>query len=143
LLDNVRVITTPRSHDEIKGLLNDCLAYISPSSEVNPVLVMEAWAARRPVIALNVDGNKEVIETTQSLGGLVYNGTADLHECIKGAIEFGAEMGRAGRETVEEFFDWRELAWQTFQVYKTRALPSREGRLRAELATTTSQSLSA
>lgn len=124
-LDNLLIVSTPRPHAEVKDLLNDCLAYISPSSEVNPVLVMEAWAARKPVLAYNIDGNREVIEETQSLGGFVYNTVGDLCDYIEGVKEFGKEAGAAGRETVEKFFDWRQLARQTLQIYETWALLSR------------------
>ena len=96
------------SQSEVAELLarSDCL--ILPSfAEGVPVVLMEAMAARLPVIATRVGGTAELVEDGLS-GHLIAPGDAGLlHEAIIAVITGSerAAMGQAGRARVEAEFD--------------------------------------
>jgi glycosyltransferase involved in cell wall biosynthesis len=142
------IVWSTLSSDEMKGLINDCGCYVSCSSEVNPVLVLEAWAARKPVVALDMHGNQETIDASC---GVLYRTQEGLVEALHMARAGAKVLGERGRARVEEKHDWRKLAEQTVVVYReVLGLPqtteaqdvgkTRRGarRLRGELAEATS-----
>lgn len=105
-----------RSQSEVAEALKDTDALILPSfAEGVPVVLMEAMAAGRPVIATNVGGVAELVTNGQS-GWLVPPGNAPaLAEAITGVLtddQARARMGAAGRAKVTEDFDiTKESNW--------------------------------
>lgn len=105
-----------RSQAEVAGLLRDATALVLPSfAEGLPVVLMEALAARVPVVATRIAGVAELVEDGVS-GRLVAPGDpaalrAALVEVL-GDPGLRARMGEAGRaRVVAEFDSAREAAW--------------------------------
>jgi glycosyltransferase involved in cell wall biosynthesis len=105
-----------RTRDEVGAYLRDCDLFVLPSfAEGVPVVLMEAMAARRAVVATRVAGVAELVEDGVS-GLLVPPGDVDT---LTAAIERlladpsrRAAMGEAGRAKVVEAFDVdAEAAW--------------------------------
>ncbi len=122
-----------RSQSEVAEALKDTDALVLPSfAEGVPVVLMEAMAAGRPVLATAVAGVAELVDTGKS-GFLVPPGDAvQLAEAIRALLadpERRAEMGRAGRAKVAEDFDIaKEAGWlgQLFAAYAAgRAAPGK------------------
>lgn len=102
------VFTGYQSQDEVAQILARSDAFILPSfAEGVPVVLMEAMAAGRPVIATRITGVPELVEDGVS-GNLVAPGDA---QALARAIEAlaarhdRAEMGQAGRAKVLAAFD--------------------------------------
>ncbi len=98
-----------RSQDEVADQLNDADVLVLPSfAEGVPVVLMEAMASGKPVIATRVAGVPELVEDGES-GLLVPPGDPEaLAHAIVGLAGHPArraKMGRAGREMVEREFD--------------------------------------
>ena len=98
-----------RSQDGVAAALSAADALVLPSfAEGLPVVLMEALAAGRPVIATRVAGVGELVEDGVS-GLLVHAGDADgLAEAIGRLADdrdLRARLGRAGRTVVEAEFD--------------------------------------
>ncbi len=98
-----------RSQAEVAAALADHDAFVLPSfAEGVPVVLMEAMASRRPVIATRVGGVAELVEDGQS-GLLVAPGDAQaLSQAIlrlADDADLRVRMGAAGRATVTADFD--------------------------------------
>ncbi|MGX0902386.1 glycosyltransferase involved in cell wall biosynthesis [Roseovarius sp. MBR-79] len=105
-----------KSQDEVAALLREATALVLPSfAEGLPVVLMEALAARVPVVATRIAGVAELVEDGVS-GRLVAPGDvralrAALAEVL-GDGTLRAGMGAAGRaRVVAEFDSAREAAW--------------------------------
>ncbi|MEM9248961.1 MAG: glycosyltransferase [Pseudomonadota bacterium] len=98
-----------QSQAEVAQALGDADALVLPSfAEGVPVVLMEAMASARPVIATQVGGVSELVSETT--GRLVPPGNADALATAIGALhemppDQRAQMGAAGRARVLEAFD--------------------------------------
>ncbi|MBU2983339.1 glycosyltransferase family 4 protein [Lentibacter algarum] len=97
-----------RSQDDVATLLSESDILVLPSfAEGLPVVLMEAMAASRPVIATRIAGTAELVEDGVS-GKLVSAGdvealTAAIDELATSAQK-AEKMGQAGRQAVLEGF---------------------------------------
>lgn len=113
-----------QSQDEVAALLREATALVLPSfAEGLPVVLMEALAARVPVVTTRIAGVAELVEDELS-GLLVPPGDAVALRAALGRVlgdpEMRRRMGEAGRARVlEEFASDREAAWlaQLFEGY--------------------------
>jgi len=113
LLPNFIVLPV-QPHKAIQGLFNDCLMYISPSSEVNPVLAMEAMAACKPVVGLDLHGNQEVLHPD-----CLYSGIEDLQHLILTASQGQLDdVVDSNKRRVETEYNWQHLIKRTVEVYE-------------------------
>ena len=107
------------SHD-ILGLLD--LFVLSSISEGIPMVLLEALALARPVVATRVGGVPEVIEHGVS-GLLVGAGREDelAQSCIAliDNYDFARRLGLAGRKRIEEQFSANVMAEKVAEVYRT------------------------
>jgi glycosyltransferase involved in cell wall biosynthesis len=97
------------SQQEVAQAMQACDVFVLPSfAEGVPVVLMEAMASGKPVIATRVAGVGELVEDTQS-GLLVLPGDLDgLIAAIRGIAQDVArrdEMGAAGRKAVRVDYD--------------------------------------
>jgi glycosyltransferase involved in cell wall biosynthesis len=97
--------------------------FVLPSlNEGIPMVLLEALALARPVIASRVGGIPEVIEDGVS-GLLVTPGREDelAQSCVAlmDNYNFAQELGIAGRKRVEERFSARVMAEKVAEVYRT------------------------
>jgi len=102
------------SEDVRKELAQACALVMPSFAEGLPVVIMEALAMARPVIATFIAGIPELVAPEEN-GWLVPAGTAEpLAEAMRHAIELPCEvlrrMGAAGREKVRRLHDGRREA---------------------------------
>ena len=99
-----------------------CDALILPSfHETQGIVLLEANAYGKPVIASNINGIKEVVK--QGYNGLLCNPYNPKHiaETINRLFsdaETMAKMGENGRELVARKYNWSIIAQQTEKVYR-------------------------
>lgn len=98
-----------QSQDEVADALVRAAVFVLPSfAEGVPVVLMEAMAARRPVVATRIAGIPELVENGVS-GRIVLPGDAAALASavcdILAASDQAAAMGEAGRRKVEAEFD--------------------------------------
>ena len=104
------------SQDEVARELAQADVFVLPSfAEGVPVVLMEAMASQLPVIATRIAGISELVEEGMS-GHMVPPGDAQAFagalEAVLGDAETRAQMGRAGRKTIEAEFNLaHETAW--------------------------------
>lgn len=100
-----------RDADFVADALTRADVLVLPSfAEGVPVVLMEAMAARLPVVATSVAGVGELVEDTVS-GFLVPPGNAaELARAILAALDAPPQMGEAGRARVVADFDSRQEA---------------------------------
>lgn len=108
--------------DAIRSHYAACDVFCLPSfAEGVPVVLMEAMAMRRPVIATRVAGISELVDDGVS-GLLVRPGRVDvLVEAISrlaGDADLRQRMGEAGRERVVADYDVRANARQLAAIYE-------------------------
>jgi glycosyltransferase involved in cell wall biosynthesis len=93
-----------RSPDEVRQALEASRAFVLPSfAEGLPVVLMEALAVGRPVVATAIAGIPELVD--DSTGWLIPSGSvADLAKAMEAALDTPPErlgaMGKAGRARV-------------------------------------------
>jgi glycosyltransferase involved in cell wall biosynthesis len=106
-----------------KALYQNSLAVVLPSIyETFPMVVLEAMACDRPVIATDVGGIPLLVEHGKN-GFLVKpRAIRDLELCIKvlrDDSDLRKNMGTNGRRIVEEKFSEAKMADETLKVYKS------------------------
>ena len=103
------------SADQVRDEIRRCRAMVLPSfAEGLPVVLMEAYALERPVIATAITGIPELVEPGIS-GWLVPAGSIDaladaMREAFSAPPAQIASMGRAGAARVRERHDQRKEA---------------------------------
>ena len=119
-----------KSQDEVAALLREATALVLPSfAEGLPVVLMEALAARVPVVTTRIAGVADLVEDGES-GLLVPPGDAVALRAalarVLGDPEARRRMGEAGRaRVVDEFVSEREAAWLAalFEGYAKGTVP--------------------
>jgi glycosyltransferase involved in cell wall biosynthesis len=114
---NVKVLP-PLEYSRYQKLLSSCSVYVSCSSEVCPTMVLESWAARRPVLALGIHGNRELLE--REFRECLYEDASELEVKLRELISSDSlrvQLGERGREYVEAHHNWERLAQATADVY--------------------------
>lgn len=108
--------------DDVPNLLNCSYLSVLPAlAEPLGNVVLEAMAMKKAVVATMVDGNPEMVEHGVT-GLLVPPGdSSSLSASIISLLddpEKAAEMGRAGRERVENYFDLDKRVLREIQIYE-------------------------
>lgn len=118
---HVRFIDKLESSDLIK-LYKSADLYILPSlSEGHSVTLLEAWAARLPVVATRVGDNDRIISHGAN-GYLVTPGDVNsLSQVILKAVNNPklADLGFAGYHLVKHKYTWDETTRRTYLLYET------------------------
>lgn len=115
------------SQDAVAAALSEADAFVLPSfAEGLPVVLMEALAARRPVIATQVAGVSELVEDGVT-GFIVPPGDAGALADRIGRLandpDLRARMGQAGRVKVRAEFDARQEAGRIGALFAGQAGP--------------------
>jgi glycosyltransferase involved in cell wall biosynthesis len=102
----------------IKAIMKQADALLMTGSEVNPIMLLEAWACRTPVIAKGIDGNEEVMRTAGNpvspvLGGVLYDNPD--RQKVDWVADRKDKLSSEGRAVVERRYQWPELV----KMYKT------------------------
>ncbi len=116
-----------RSGDELVRLYKMADTICVPSrNEPFGIVVLEAWSARRPVVASQVGGPNEYV--WHEVNGLKIHPRPDSVAWGVTTMfqDFGRSrwMGANGRQAVETAFTWSRIADQTLAVYAPSAHPA-------------------
>ncbi|MCC6726184.1 MAG: glycosyltransferase family 4 protein [Saprospiraceae bacterium] len=111
---------------QVAAWISRCSALVLPSfHETQGIVLLEANALGRPVVANAVGGVTEVVQDGKN-GLLIPNNSPDeIAKAVRHLLddpEAAARMGRWGREFVRDKFAWEQIAEQTEQLYQ-RLLP--------------------
>ncbi len=101
---------------------------VPSSTESLGVVYLEAFANRKPVVALDLPVLREVI-SHQEDGFLVNPDAQSIGNAIAGLLDdpaMAARMGQAGFDKVEKFYSWDNVVNGVLQVY-TDAIEARSG----------------
>lgn len=127
-LDKVKFLGF-QSGDNLRALFRDCRYVVLPSEcyENCPMVVLEAFAAGKPVIASRIGGIPELVNHGED--GLLFEpgNSEELAKCMKMLIDNKAiaeEMGRKGRAKAEEQFSLEYHMDSLISIY-SRLLSSR------------------
>lgn len=112
--DNLTVIGL-QSHDAMRSYVKDAGCLLLTGPEVCPTMLLEAWACKVPVVANYAGGAKELMYRA---GGLLYDGTEDLATQLWNCKRNGLAMGVAGRELVEQKYQWKDQFEKYVWVYE-------------------------
>jgi len=109
--------------DDVYDFINVMDVFVLPSlHEGIPMVLLEALALERPVVASRIGGIPEVIEHGRS-GLLVTPGAikelAQTLISLLGDKHLAESLGKAGRKRVEGYFDAGLMAQSVAQVYRT------------------------
>lgn len=96
--------------------------FVLPSrSEAHPISLLEAWAAKLPVVVTNVGDNEDMVEDGVN-GYLVEpDNVSQLASSILKILRARVtdeRMGQAGYELVKRRYSWEQVAERTFLVYQ-------------------------
>ncbi len=111
------------SDDELIKLYAASDIFVCPSifAEAFGIVILEAMASGKPVIATKVGGIPEIID--HEVNGLLVepNDTGELRNAIIRLLSDKREMNRIGRNArkkVEEVYDWNKLVFRILEVYE-------------------------
>jgi len=119
-----RVVFTGEVDEAAKrDLFSGALCLILPSFyEAQGIVIAEAWAQGRPVIASRVGGIPYLVDDGQD--GLLYpyGDLAALAACLRRIAEdtsVASEMGRAGRDKARTSLTWEAIAPRYEELYES------------------------
>lgn len=95
--------------------------FVLPSlAEGQPISLLEAWAAKLPVIVTRVGDNAKMVE--EGINGYLVPPAdeSELYQAMLKAYENSAleELGQAGYNLVKKSYTWKQAARKTLKVYK-------------------------
>lgn len=114
-----------KDHIQIHKLISESYALVLPSKhESQGIVLLEANALGKPVIASNSSGMKEIVN--HGYNGLLFkpDDVLDLAAKINDLYENpsrAALMGKTGKEIVAAGYSWEKIAESTLRVYKKAA----------------------
>ncbi len=115
------------SNDQLAALYQQCSAYVHPAifddrgdTEGLGVVLVEALAYQRPVVASEVGGIVDVIHHEQTGLLVPEKDPAALAAAVLRVLEdkeLGSRLAAQGLKHVQEFFDWERIASRTHQTW--------------------------
>lgn len=97
--------------------------FVLPSlAEGQPITLLEAWAAKLPVVVTRVGSNQKMVRN--NVNGLLIDpgSTQQLTSAILKVFrkrDKGKKMGLAGYRLVKQHYSWEQVAKQTHSIYKS------------------------
>ncbi len=111
--------------EKLVAYYNSCNLFVLPSTdprrETFGIVLLEAMACEKPVVATEIAGVAEDIRENNA--GLVVR-PGDKEKLAEAMLfilknqELSAKMGTAGRKMVEKKYNWRRVAEQTSELYE-------------------------
>ena len=137
-------LTGPLPQEQVFEKIQASFALVLPSfHETQGIVLLEANACGKPVIASDIPGICEVVRHGETGWMTPAGDAAQLAASINRLFEdpsASVRMGEAGRRHVEENFAWEQIALETERLYgqimAEKATALRAKRLRAQLAKT-------
>ncbi len=110
-------------HSQLPELYQEADVLVNPSlSETFGISLVEAMASQVPVVATKVGGMVEVVDDGKT-GFLTesadQNKLATVLVKLLSDKSLRQQMGKAGRDRVEKYFNWEKIAQQLLEVYKS------------------------
>ncbi len=109
-------------HRLLRSLFKSCDALCVPSrNEPFGIVILEAWSARKPVVATKNGGPGEFVRHGET-GFSVHDNASSIAWGIGQVfLDFdrARTMGENGRKDVEARFTWDKIAQQTLEVYQS------------------------
>lgn len=106
---------------EYRRYLSDCSLFVLPSeAETFGVVILEAMACSKPVIARNTIGPKDII--TNNHDGVLFSNLDELEEQMTRLLSDDSlrqTMGRKARETVEASYTFKQVAAQYGELFES------------------------
>lgn len=120
---NVHYVGT-QSPAKMKAIIKDAGMLLITGSEVCPIMLLEAWAARTPVLARAIDGNVELMrpfwpDSEDVIGGVLYMTPRNAVKAIPYILNERDRLGEEGRERVEALYQWKDLVGRYKTVYES------------------------
>lgn len=100
-------------YQDMKKLVQESRAVISPAKETWGILTVEAMAAGKPVLGINKGGNLDLIEHGQN--GYLYED--DIAEGLDYCLRYGKALGDNGREAAKAY-TWQAACEKVANVYR-------------------------
>ena len=97
-------------------------------SDAYGIVYLEAWACKKPVIGVDNDSMREVIEHEKDGILIKFDDVEDLKEAIINLLrnpKKRKDMGENGFLKVSKFNNWNEIAIKTMQIYTQIRKPSK------------------
>ena len=116
--------------ERLVSLFNEATVFVLPSHyEGLPTTMLEAMAARAPVVATAVSGVPDVIDDGEN--GLLIpprepSRMADAVVRLLGDAEMRRRLSAAGRETIEREYTWTSIAGEFESLYRELVEPPSE-----------------
>jgi len=106
---------------EIVSYYQNCDIFVAPSifGESFGIVLLEAMACQKPVVAFNIDGYNEILKNEGSLFLAKNKDIDDLAQKIEILIKdekLREKMGRWGRKEAEKY-SWEKIAQKVFDFY--------------------------
>lgn len=125
---NVRFIGV-QSKQAIKSVIKDAGLLLITGSEVCPTMLLEAWAAKTPVLAKNMDGNRELMqpflpESSDIIGGMLYKSVPEAASFVQYIMNDRSKLGEQGYQRVVNAYRWEDLLSKYEAVYQSVLEPA-------------------
>ena len=108
--------------DKIIKIYHNSDVFVLPSiHEGLPLTLLEAWAARLPIVTTNVGGIPEICVNRENALIVPPKDPEALADAMIEILEDGMlakKMGKNGRKLVEEKYTWEKIAEKTEKVYE-------------------------
>jgi glycosyltransferase involved in cell wall biosynthesis len=110
-------------HKDVLKMLSTCVFLVMPSRrEAFGTVLIEAMAAKKAVIAMDVGGVPEIVQDRKN-GLLVKNHSskalADSMVYLLENPEFASDLGKNGRKLVESRYTWEIIADRYLKIYQS------------------------
>lgn len=104
--------------ERIHSMLQAAGLLMLSGSEVCPTMLLEAWAAGTPVVALDRDGSAELMRWDGDVvGGALYDN--DPVAAVHFVLDNRDRLSREGRELVKQQYQWKDI-WARYEgLYAT------------------------
>jgi len=120
-MDNHILFLGEIPYENISLFYNACDVFVLPSMmEGCPTTVLEAMASAKPVVALNIEGCRDLIR--DGINGFLVP-LADKEALAERIIrlltenQLAIQMGKEGRKMVETKYTWETIAKKTLDLY--------------------------
>ncbi len=111
-------LVSGKTHQEVIRELKSSNLFVLPSlSEGLPLVILEAMAARLPIVTTNVGDCKELIDKSGA-GIVVKPGDSKLlADGIEAVYKDSSSMGERGYEFVKKNYDWDKITAKLYEIY--------------------------
>jgi glycosyltransferase involved in cell wall biosynthesis len=116
---NIRHLGHVSDQDKFDALSATSVLVMPSYYESLSMVVLEAWAARRPVL-VNADCDVLLGQCLRSNGGLYYRDTAEFCgalDLLLGQTEVAAALGQKGRDYCERHYAWPAVETQYMDMF--------------------------